>query len=96
MDRCYYVYILTNKYNTVLYIGVTNDLIRRVYEHKQGLCAGFTKKYNVSKLVYYEIYEYVNDAIYREKTLKGKTRQKKIDLINIGTSRWDDLYSTVL
>lgn len=93
MDKCYYVYIMTNAYNTVLYVGVTNNLCRRVYEHKEGLVDGFTKKYRVHKLVYYEVYNDVNGAISREKNLKGKTRQKKIDLINLNNSSWTDLYN---
>ena len=72
----YYVYILTNFNNKVLYIGVTNDLNRRIYEHKNKLIDGFTKKYNVNKLVYYEEYKDVNEAISREKQLKGWKRQK--------------------
>jgi putative endonuclease len=93
MEKYYYVYIMTNTYNTVLYIGVTNNLCRRVYEHKEGLVDGFTKKYRVHKLVYYEVCNDVNSAISREKSLKGKTRQKKIDLINSNNSNWVDLYN---
>ena len=87
----YYIYILTNKTNSTLYIGVTNDLSRRLYEHKTAQVDGFTKKYNVVKLVYYEIYADINDAILREKQLKHWTRQKKNDLIQIQNSSWDDL-----
>ena len=93
MERNYYVYIMANAYNTVLYVGVTNNLCRRVYEHKEGLVDGFTKKYRAHKLVYYEVYNDVNSAISREKSLKGKTRQKKIDLINSNNSNWIDLYN---
>ena len=71
MDRQYYVYIMTNKYNTVLYTGVTNDLVRRVYEHKEKLVDGFTKKYNVDKLVYFECADDIKAAIAREKQIKG-------------------------
>ena len=78
----YYVYIMTNNGNTVLYVGVTNDLIRRVYEHKEKLANGFTRKYNVVKLVYYEILEDIENAILREKQIKAGSRQKKVQLIN--------------
>ena len=81
MDKSYYVYILTNKSHTVLYTGVTNDLKRRVYEHREKLVSGFTKKYNVYKLVYYEAAASIEAAIRREKQIKGGSRQKKIDLI---------------
>ncbi len=74
MSGQYFVYILTNKNNTVLYTGITSNLKRRVFEHKKGLKAGFTKKYNVHKLVYYEIFQDVYDAIAREKTIKGGSR----------------------
>ncbi len=66
MDRQYYIYIMTNKRNTVIYTGVTNDLKRRVYEHKEKLAEGFTKKYNITKLVYYEVFEDIENAILRE------------------------------
>ncbi|MEW6328429.1 MAG: GIY-YIG nuclease family protein [Thermodesulfobacteriota bacterium] len=78
----HYVYILTNKRNTVLYTGMTNDLKRRVFEHKEKLVDGFTKKYNVTKLVYYEVFDDPENAILREKQIKAGSRQKKIDLIN--------------
>ncbi len=74
MGKHYYVYIMTNKYNTVLYTGVTNDLKRRVYEHREKLIDGFTKRYNATKLVYYEVYENVESAILREKQIKGKRK----------------------
>ena len=92
MNKQYYVYIMTNKYNTVLYTGVTNDLKRRVYEHKSGLGGGFTSKYNIAKLVYYEVCNDAYSAIAREKQIKGGSRQKKIDLINGMNSGWTDLY----
>ena len=91
----YYVYILANKYNNVLYTGVTNNLIKRVHEHKSKLVEGFTKTYNVDKLVYYEISEEVIVAIEREKQIKGFKRQKKIDLINNFNPNWDDLYNNI-
>ena len=78
----YYVYILTNINNTVLYTGVTNDLIRRCHEHKNKLVKGFTEKYNVDKLVYYEVFDYIDLAIKREKQIKGFSRAKKDILIN--------------
>ncbi len=90
--RQYYVYIMTNKYDTVLYTGVTNDLKRRVWEHREKLVEGFTKKYSVCKLVYYEVCEDVNAAIAREKQLKAGSRQRKIDLINGMNDEWRDLY----
>ena len=92
MSKQYYVYIMTNKRNTVLYTGVTNDLRRRVYEHIEKFVDGFTKKYNVTKLVYYEILQSPENAIMREKQLKGGPRQKKIDLINQMNKEWRDLY----
>ena len=92
MSKQYYVYIMTNKKNTVLYTGVTNDLRKRVYEHTEKLVDGFTKKYNVTKLVYYEIFQDVGNAIVREKQIKAGTRQKKIDLINRVNKEWRDLY----
>jgi putative endonuclease len=78
--------------NRVLYTGVTNDLLRRVWEHKEKLGDGFTKKYNVSKLVYYEVFEDPENAIMREKQIKAGSRQKKIDLINNFNMEWHDLY----
>jgi putative endonuclease len=86
---------MTNKYNTVLYTGVTNDLQRRVYEHKSKLIDGFTKKYNIIKLVYYEIFEDIYNAIAREKQIKGGSRQKKIDLVNSFNQEWKDLYDSL-
>jgi putative endonuclease len=92
VSRQYYVYIMTNNGNTVLYVGVTNDLVRRVYEHKEKLANGFTRKYNVVKLVYYEILEDIQDAILREKQIKAGSRQKKVQLINSMNKEWHDLY----
>ena len=90
MTRQYYVYIVTNRHNTVLYTGVTNDLRRRVYEHKDGLGGGFTSRYNVGKLVYYEVTGDVHAAIAREKQIKGGSRTKKIDLIERMNPEWKD------
>ena len=86
---------MTNKNNSVLYTGITNDLKRRVYEHKEKFVAGFTTKYNVSKLVYYEIFEDPENAILREKKIKAGSRQKKIDLVNGMNKGWDDLYEEI-
>ena len=87
----YYVYLLTNKNNNVLYTGVTNDLGRRVYEHKNKLIEGFTKRYNVNKLVYFETTEDIKSAIAREKQIKGWTRIKKNCLIESVNPEWRDL-----
>ena len=87
----YCVYIMTNRNNTVLYTGVTNDLIRRVSEHKIGQGGKFTAKYRVTKLVYYECGDDINAAIDREKQIKGGSRQSKIDLINAVNPEWKDL-----
>jgi len=92
MNRGYYVYIMSNKGNAVVHTGVTNDLERRVYEHKEKLVDGFTRKYNITKLVYYEVFENVENAIVREKQIKGGSRQKKIELINSLNKEWRDLY----
>jgi putative endonuclease len=88
----HFVYILTNEYHTVLYTGVTNDLKRRVYEHKNGSGSVFTSKYRVHKLVYYEVGSDPGSAITREKQIKAGSRQKKLDLINGFNPGWRDLY----
>ncbi|MEH2112912.1 GIY-YIG nuclease family protein [Nostoc sp.] len=95
MNKQYYLYIMTNNYNSVLYTGVTNDLQRRVYEHKEKIIEGFTKKYNITKLVYYEIFEDAYTAISREKQIKAGSRQKKIDLVNSINQEWRDLYDAL-
>ena len=87
----YYVYILSNQKNGVLYIGMTNNLERRMFEHKNKLVDGFTEKYKLSKLVYFEMYPQVKDAILREKRLKKWKRQWKINLIEEENSNWTDL-----
>jgi len=92
MGRQYYVYIMTNSRNTVLYTGVTNDLKRRVYEHKEKLVSGFTRKYSITKLVYYEVLEDIENAILREKQIKAGSRHKKVRLINSMNGEWNDLY----
>jgi putative endonuclease len=96
MTKQYYVYIMTNKNNTVLYTGVTNNLQARVYQHKEKLVEGFTKKYNVTKLVYYETTDNVSAAILREKQIKGGSRQKKIDLIVRLNPEWGDLFEEIV
>ncbi len=81
MEKYYYVYIMTNQYNTVLYTGVTNSLVKRVYQHKNKINKGFTQRYNVDKLVYFEVFQDIYAAIHREKQIKAGSRQKKIDLV---------------
>jgi len=88
----YYVYILTNKNHTVVYTGVTNDLERRCYEHKHKLIKGFTQKYNVDELIYYEVFDFIDQAIAREKQIKGYSRIKKNALINNFNPDWKNLY----
>jgi putative endonuclease len=90
--QVYYVYIMTNTHHNVLYTGVTNDLERRCYEHKQKKIKGFTQKYNVDKLVYFEIFDYIDSAITREKQIKGYSRMKKSALINKFNKEWKELY----
>jgi len=92
----YYVYIMTNKGNNVLYTGVTNNLIRRIYEHKHKIVKGFTSRYNITKLIYYEEGEDIYGAISREKQIKAGSRQKKIALINSMNPEWKDLYDEIL
>ena len=92
MDKTYCVYIMTNDRNTVLYTGITSDLKARVYQHREKLLPGFTRRYNVSKLVYYEYGTDPSDAITREKQIKAGSRQKKIDLVNRMNPEWRDLY----
>ena len=88
----YCVYIMTNKNHTTLYTGVTNNLVRRVTEHKSHLIKGFTDRYNLEVLVYYEVTEDINAAIFREKQIKGGSRNKKILLIESLNPEWDDLF----
>ena len=94
--KTYYVYILASKRNGTLYIGVTNDLIRRVYEHKQDLVKGFTKKYKVHRLVYFEHTPDINSAFNREKQLKKWKRKWKIALIEKENLEWRDLYNELV
>ena len=90
-EKYYYVYIMTNKWNTTLYTGVTNNLAKRAWDHKQKLVKGFTSKYNLNKLVYYEIFTNIEEAIAREKQIKGGSRKKKIELIEKDNPEWRDL-----
>lgn len=96
MSKQYFTYILTNPAKNVLYIGITNDLVRRMYEYKNKLQEGFTKKYNVDILVYYETYEYPEQAIIREKQIKNLVRRKKEDLITNKNHDWKDLYKEII
>ncbi len=91
MSKSYYVYILANKRNGTLYIGVTNDLERRVWEHKQGLAEGFTKKYGVKMLVYFEDFGSIHDAIHRQTQMKKYRREWKLNLIQQKNAVWRDL-----
>ena len=95
MEKLSYVYCLASKQKGTLYIGVTSDLIKRVYEHKNKLVDGFTKKYNVSQLVYYEEYSNIMDSIEREKQLKSWKRQWKLKLIEEFNPNWKDLYQDI-
>jgi len=92
----YYVYILASKRNGTLYIGITNNVLKRVYEHKNNLIEGFTQKYGVHNLVYYECYNDIYDAIAREKRIKKWKRQWKIELIEKDNPKWKDLYFDVI
>jgi len=92
----YFVYILTSKMNGTLYIGLTNDLLRRIHEHKEDLVEGFTKRYSIHMLVYYEIFSNVSDAILREKRIKKWNRQWKINLIEKSNPDWKDLYYNLM
>ena len=91
-----YVYILASAPNGVLYVGVTNDLERRVYEHRNGLVAGFTKKYSVKRLVYFERYDDIRTAIQRERNMKHWSRKWKVRLILQDDPEWNDLYDSIL
>ena len=95
LENNYFVYIITNKSNTTLYTGVTNNLTRRIYEHKNSLIEGFSKKYNLQKLVYYEIHNDIEAAIKREKTIKKWPREWKENIIKKQNTNWKDLYQTL-
>jgi len=92
MDQQYYVYIMSNSTNTVTYTGVTNNLHRRIYEHRNKLGGGFTTKYHIKKLVYYEVYQDIENAILREKQIKSWSRRNKVKLVNAMNQDWHDLY----
>lgn len=91
----YHVYIMSSK-SRVIYTGITNNLIRRVYEHKEGMVEGFTKKYRITRLVYYEQFDSAYEAITREKTIKGWLRSKKLTLIESMNPTWSDLYDSII
>jgi len=93
--KTYYTYILASKKNGTLYIGITSNLIKRVWQHRNKIASGFTSEYNVTKLVYFEQYNDVNIAIAREKYLKGKKRDFKIKLIEEKNRGWNDLYNAI-
>ncbi len=96
MHKYYCVYIITNQYNTVLYTGVTGNLLARIYYHKNKSVSSFSRLYNLHKLVYYEVYEDVKTAISREKQIKAGNRKKKLDLINKLNPQWKDLYNSLI
>jgi len=95
MSKTYYVYILASRRNGTLYIGVTNDLIRRTWEHREGMIEGFTKEYGVKMLVHFECFEEIDCAIHREKRLKKWNRSWKLELIEQRNPEWRDLYGTL-
>lgn len=94
--RLGFVYILTNRRDTVLYIGVTSNLVKKVWEHKEKLVEGFTRKYKLTKLIYFEMFDSIEEAIKREKYLKGKRRSFKLDLIRAFNPSFKDLYSEIV
>jgi putative endonuclease len=91
MAQKHFVYIMTNQFNNVIYIGVTNNLRERVYQHKEGTGSEYTRRYKVTKLVYYEEFEFIEQAIKREKQLKGGSRKKKTELVNLHNISWQEL-----
>ena len=92
----YFIYIATNKTNTVLYTGITNNLVKRIYQHKNKIVSSFSSKYNINKLVYYEVFKDVNDTIKREKQIKAGSRKKKLELVKKMNPYFEDLYKTIL
>ena len=96
MNKQYYIYLLANKKNGTLYTGITNDLLRRIYEHKKNLLPGFTAKYNIHNLVHYEQSESIETAIQREKQIKNWKRSWKIELIEQHNPYWRDLYQDLI
>jgi putative endonuclease len=95
MKEAFFVYIITNSNDGVLYTGVTSDINKRVYEHRSKLVKGFSSKYNLDKLLYYEIADNAESAILREKQIKAGSRKKKADLVNSINPEWKDLYSSL-
>lgn len=96
VSRRGYLYILFNKRNGTLYAGVTSDLIGRVYQHKKKLTGGFTSKYGIDKLGYYEVFDSITAAIEREKTIKGSSRKRKLEMIERMNPEWADLYDSLV
>ena len=96
MSKYHYIYIITNKKQGTLYTGITSDLLKRIWQHKNKVVKGFTNKYNLDKLVYYETSEVVDNAITREKQLKNWKRQWKIELIEKENPEWKDLYQEMI
>jgi putative endonuclease len=94
-ESSYFVYIMANKRNGTIYIGVTNDLLRRVYEHREGLVKGFTSRYGLKMIVYYEVFDSIANAIQRETSLKRWPRKWKLDLIESRNPQWRDLYEEI-
>jgi putative endonuclease len=95
MDKSSYLYILASGLNGTLYIGVTSNLIKRVWQHREGLADGFTKQYGVKSLVWYEVHTEIREAILREKQIKKWDRSWKVELIQQGNPRWRDLYADI-
>jgi len=95
MEKQFYVYMLASKRNGTLYLGVTSDIVKRVWQHKNGLAEGFTKKYGIKRLVYYEIHEDAENAMKREKQLKKWRRAWKVELVEEKNSEWRDLYADI-
>ncbi len=95
-DKQYYVYIICNKRNGTLYTGITSDLIKRVWQHKKGLVEGFSKRYGLKTLIYFEAYQDVEEAILREKRIKKWNRKWKINLIEKANPNWNDLYQSLV
>ncbi|MBI4142547.1 GIY-YIG nuclease family protein [Candidatus Uhrbacteria bacterium] len=95
VERTFAVYIMANESNTVTYTGVTNDLVRRAYEHREKLMQGFTSRYRITKLVYYEFFNHPSAAIAREKQIKGGSRAQKVALIKSRNPTWRDLYDKI-
>jgi putative endonuclease len=91
-----YVYILTNRPNGILYVGVTSDLVRRVFEHRSGFVGGFTKRYGLKRLVYFERFDDIRDAIQREHNIKHWSRARKVRMIVVDNPEWNDLYPAIV